>query len=111
MSVQLDTRGLDRLLNGLLDRALDAGADAGADKTVELAKANVVVGPDAPHTRDTIRKVSAGQVYEVQAEEAAIFIELGSSKMPARPFLLPAATDEATFQAIAEAVKEAIDGL
>jgi hypothetical protein len=109
MSVQIETAGLDRLLSGVLEQALDDGAEAGAAHTVVLARQLVPVGPDAPHTRDTIaqHKVSEG-VREIGAEEAAIVIELGTSTMPARPFLMPAALDDGTFQAFADAVRDAL---
>lgn len=104
MSVTVDTSGFDRFIPRI-PSTLEAGADAGADTTVDLAKQIVPVSNDPPHTRDTIQKVGAGQSREVEAREAAIVIELGTSKMAARPFLMPAATSEATFQAMVNAVK------
>lgn len=101
--------GLERLL-AQLPAMLDDGADAGAEVTVQLAQANVPVGPDAPHTRDTIAKLVTGQgKREIEAKEAAIVIELGTRFMPTRPFLLPAAMSPEAFQAFADAVKDALE--
>ncbi|MBK9944212.1 MAG: hypothetical protein IPP13_21640 [Kouleothrix sp.] len=108
MSAEVTIDGFTRVLGNLPDM-LNAGAQASAEKAVQLAKANVVVGKDPPHTRDTIEARRVGEAqYEVSAEEAAIFIELGTSKMPARPFLLPAATDAQTLEAFVDAVKAAL---
>ena len=105
MAVTIETAGLDRLF-AALPGLLDNSAEAGADSTVRIARSTVTVGPDAPHTRDTIEAVKTGQgECEVQAEEAAVVLELGTRHMPARPFLLPAATDDATVEAMVAAIK------
>lgn len=108
MDARVETVGFDRIL-AKIPELLDTGADASANTTVTIAQANVPVGPVAPHTRDTIAKVVVGEgVRQVQAEEAAIVIELGTRSMPARPFLLPAALDDATLQAFINAVKDGL---
>lgn len=105
MSVTLDTSGFERILPHV-PSALEAGVDDGADVTVAQAKQTVPVRTDK--TRNSIQKVGSGQVREVEAREGAIPIELGTSRMAARPFLMPAATSDETFEAIVESVKRGL---
>jgi HK97 gp10 family phage protein len=77
------------LLPAVVDKAADVGKRKGAARIAAKAQANVEVRTG--HTRSTIVVTPEGNV---SAGGAAIYLERGTSKMPAEPFLGPAAESE-----------------
>lgn len=115
-------QNLKKITRSAKGRALKKAAKAGAEPIVKEAKRRVPVdtGKTQKHIRSWISKrdsdsvtVSVGVTAKSRAHVAR-FLELGTSKMPARPFLRPAIDEEKqkaaeeTQKTMAEAVLEEV---
>ena len=95
-----------------VDRAIEVGVKAGAEAVAGEARRLVAVAEG--ELRDSIHVESeAGRKDASVVADAfhAAFVELGTSKMPARPYLGPAAAGQAPVvrSLVARAVKFAIE--
>lgn len=87
--VKTDTRKLEAILRNL-DKNVSAAAEQIASDIVTIAKENAPVA--SGELRDSIHVEKDGAELSVVADaDHAVFIELGTSKMAAQPFLGPAA--------------------
>lgn len=103
------TSGIPRKLSGLAAR-VEAANKRTADRVADRAKQNVPRATGALH--GSIRTVKASGGYVVRAGNRNVFyghlVEFGTVKMPARPFLVPAAEAERDGHQLM--VKRALDG-
>lgn len=87
--VKKDTRKLDAILRNI-GKNTSAANEQAASGIVELAKENAPVATG--ELRDSIHVEKDGTDHKVVADaDHAVFVELGTSKMAAQPFLGPAA--------------------
>lgn len=115
-------RNLKKITRAAKGRALRKAAKAGAEPIVQEAKRRVPVdtGKTQQHIRSWVARrssdsvtVSVGVTAKSRAHVAR-YLELGTSKMAARPFLRPAIDEkqrkaaEETQQTMAEAVLEEV---
>lgn len=93
VEVQLDTTSLDRLARDISPEAMDKAVRAAAFDAEGGAKALAPV--DTGYLRSGIRARRVGMAYsEVTTEaEYAPFVELGTSRQRAQPYLGPAAQE------------------
>ena len=77
-------------LQGRLEAAALSAADAAAREAVQAARSLVPVRTGALRASIRVQPLSNGAVVEA-ARPCAFLVEAGSLRVPARPYLLPAA--------------------
>lgn len=86
--VKISTRVLDRILDNSKKNADDANKKV-ADEIVEIAKNNApVVSGELKNSIETVS--DNGKSYVVVGADHGGFVEFGTSKMAAQPYLAPA---------------------
>jgi hypothetical protein len=92
-NIEFDFSGLDEA-NGDLDRAIDAFLHD-VDGEIQMARRETVtfaqekVRVDTGKTKNSIKDKAEYLGFEVEASEAAQYLELGTRKMGPYPFLRP----------------------
>ena len=89
MAVKLDTAGLDDLIR-TLDGKIDDATRATALAVEGEAKVRIPVDTGAAKNSLNTRKISSKRYYVEDGVEYGIHLELGTSRMQAQPFLVPA---------------------
>lgn len=105
IKIEIETNNSAAIL-AELESAIEKGLNKAGDIVVNRAKDIVPV--DTGALRDSISKEVEGSKLSVGAtEDYAAYVELGTSKMGARPYLRPAIENNisAIKQAISEAMK------
>mgnify|MGYP000420065074 CR=1 FL=1 len=106
-------RGADRLISRLqaLPSACRTAAEGALSKSADeaLARARHLVPVRTGHLRSTLRKKAADHRHQVMAScSYALFVERGTRRMRAQPYLTPAFHQARYLARVTQAFKEVI---